>query len=118
VLGPGTAPEIEVVLRTDAGGIEGQIALQAMEEDSAVALLVPEALNRPAETAPVEDSGFFIFQAVPPGAYRLYAWKDFGELEYADPQVLRALAGGGTPVEVKPGAVAAVQLQKLSEVWK
>ncbi|HEV3201851.1 MAG TPA: carboxypeptidase regulatory-like domain-containing protein [Bryobacteraceae bacterium] len=118
VLGPGTAPEIEVVLRTDAGGIEGQIALQAMEEDSAVALLVPEALNRPAETAPVEDSGFFIFQAVPPGAYRLYAWKDFGELEYADPRVLRALAGGGTRVEVKPGAVAAVQLQKLSEVWK
>jgi len=118
VLGPGPAPEIEVVLRTDAGGIVGQIALQAMGDDSAVALLVPESLNRPAETFPVEDSGLFAFGAVPPGMYRVYAWKDAGELEYADPQVLRTLAGGGTRVEVKPGEVAEVHLQKLSEAWK
>jgi hypothetical protein len=118
VLGPGAPPEIEVVLRTDSGGIEGQVAVQAMDDESGEALLVPESLNRPAETAPVEDSGFFIFSAIAPGTYRVYVWKDLGELQYADPQVLRALARGGTRVEVKPGEVATVQLQKLSEVVK
>jgi hypothetical protein len=107
-------PEIEVVLRTDSGSIEGTLAPETMRDGPVCIVLVSESSRRPPEAACTGD-GSFGFAAVAPGSYRLHAWKSRAEVEYNAPQVLTTLAASGTPVEVRPAANTKVQLQTLSE---
>jgi hypothetical protein len=118
VVGAGFPPEIEVVLRSDGGSIEGAIAPETMRDDAVCILLVPESLNGPTAGTCAGD-GRFEFDAVAPGSYRLHAWKGSAEvesIEYNDPQVRRTLAASGTRVEVRPAAKTQVQLRNVSEV--
>ena len=114
----GAAPDIEVVLRSDGGSIEGTFAPEAAIDDDVLVLLVPEALNRPPEVMAVEAGEAFRFAAVAPGSYRLHAWDNSAEVEYHSPEVLRTLAHSGTRVEVRTAAETKIQLQKLSEIPK
>jgi len=108
-----TTPELDVVLRTDGGAVSGTVTAEAAP---VFVVLVPEACNRPAETAQVEDGGTFSIDDVAPGSYRLYAWKWPSAVEYGSHEALCALARGGTPVEVKAGKET--QVQRLSEEAK
>ena len=107
-------PPIEIVLRADGGSIQGSIDSPAGAESEALALLVPEACNRPAALA-YASGGKFGFEDVAPGAYRVYAWPQGPELEYGTPAALCALARGGVPVAVQAGRAATVRLPGFSE---
>jgi hypothetical protein len=113
VAGAGTG--IEVVLRTDGGGISGTIHAEAAGDSDLAVLLVPETCDRPVRVTIARAELGFSFQGVAPGSYRLHAWKERAEVEYGSREALCALARGGTPVEVKAGEVAKVELQGLSE---
>jgi hypothetical protein len=107
------APAIEVVLRTDGGTVTGTVGA-VLATDEVALLLVPEACNRPAEIAGLEQGAFRI-PDVAPGRYRLYAWKSPSEVEYGAPAALCALARGGVPVEVSAGKETRIQVEKLME---
>lgn len=107
--------EMDVVLRTDTGSVSGTFAAETAGNSSLVVLLVPESCNRPATVVGAQPGTGFFFSGVAPGAYRVHAWKASAQVEFASPDVLCALARSGTQMEVRPGAVTKVQLQKLSE---
>jgi hypothetical protein len=107
----GTAPELDIVLRTDSGRVSGTIA--AADTNAAV-LLVPESCNRPPSTG-IAQAGAFTVLGLAPGTYRIYAWKRPAELDYTSHQAMCELAQGGMAVEVKAGEITKVQVQKLSE---
>ena len=113
IVPPGAVPAIEVVLRTDGGAVTGTVGV-ALATDEVALLLVPEACNRPAEIAALEQGAFRI-PDVAPGRYRLYAWKSVFEVEYGAPARLCALARGGVPVEVIAGKETKIQVEKLME---
>jgi hypothetical protein len=108
-------PSIEIVLRGGGGSIQGMIeSTLAAARTEAMALLVPEACNRPAALTNA-GGGEFAFTDVAPGAYRVYAWKQDNELEYGTSAGLCALARGGIPVTVQPGRATTVRLPGFSE---
>jgi len=113
----GATPEIEIVLRTDGGSVTGTASSKTPPPPMSLVLLAPESCNRPAEVTLMEE-GAFEFQDVPPGRYRLHAWKHPAAVEYSDHSAVCALARGGTPVEVVPGRTVTVQLAALSEESK
>ena len=116
VAGPDGAPELDIVLRTDGGGVRGTLAPETTRGDTAaVVLLVPESCNRPARVTAVAQGGGFSFSGVAPGSYRLHVLKESVEVEFGSPNALSALAHSGTPVQVNAGEVTQIELRKLSE---
>jgi hypothetical protein len=114
VVGWDGAPDIEVIVRTDAGFVSGTIAPTAAAGGNEWLLLVPESCKRPAKTAWL-SAGEFRFTGVAPGNYRVHAWRSGVEVEWGSPGRLCALARGGLPVEVKADRETKVQVQNLSE---
>jgi len=115
VVPSGVPPEMDVVLRTDAGSISATVAAEAAGNGDVMVLLVPESCNRPATVAGTGPGNNFGFLGVAPGSYRVHAWKASAQVEFASPAALCALARSGSPVDVKPGEVTSVQVLKLSE---
>lgn len=111
-VGTDAPPQIEVVLAVDGGIVSGTIAAESAET---FVLLVPESLARPPLAETADDGGSFSFHDVPPGAYRLHAWRESAEVEYVAPRILRLLVRTGVRVEVKSGSEVTVQLPALSE---
>jgi len=113
-IGAEAANEIEIVLRADGGSIFGTLAPAAMREGVVCLVLVAESLGRPPASMCTGD-GSFGFRGVAPGSYRVHAFSGRVEVEYNAPRVMRALAGSGTRIEVRPSALTSVQIQTLSE---
>ena len=112
-------PKIEVVLRADGGMVN--ITLGAAAQDNAVCgVLIPEQLNRPA-MADCSGDGSLTFPSVPPGSYRLHAWKGSPaaySIAYQSKELAQTLAASGTPVEVRAQTTTNVRLERLEEIPK
>jgi len=117
LVGHGGAPEIEVVQRKDYGTVTGTLSPETASLTDALLLLAPEGCNRPAQVT-LPNLGAFTFSHVPPGKYRLHAWKNVDNVEYGSREVVCALGRDGIPVEVAPGAEVKVDLPKLTEESK
>ena len=113
--------EIEVVLRADAGFIEGGFVPAAPgREDPACFLLAHESLNRPVEAFCTEN-GTITLSPLAPGSYRLHGFKGMEALQsiaYRSPEVMHALARSGVRVEVRSGVTTQVRLHTPAEVPK
>lgn len=112
VIGTGGPPQIEIVLAADGAKVSGSIV---GPEVNALVLMAAESMARPPLTQTVDEDGSFTFYDVPPGTYRLHAFRQSAEVEYAAPRILRQLAGSGMRVEVQPGGEVTVRLQALTE---
>jgi hypothetical protein len=60
-----------------------------------------------------DTNGQFSIAGVAPGAYRIYAWEQFDQGAYFDPEFMSRFEGLGTPVEVKAGSVTNVKLTRI-----
>jgi hypothetical protein len=113
-IGDSPPPELEVVLRADAGAIEGSTP----QVDETIILAVPESPNHPPAIT-FGGEGSFEIAGVAPGWYRLHAWTELdqvGPIPYKEPEILRLLAATGTRVQVRPGEKTTVRIEKLSEI--
>ncbi|HVW84108.1 MAG TPA: carboxypeptidase-like regulatory domain-containing protein [Bryobacteraceae bacterium] len=94
------AGPIDVALSDDSGSIEGQA------EDSngqpAASWIMALGEGRAARTALSGPDGHFKMDGLPPGDYRVYAWDDGREVEYADPDWMKQ-HGSGVTVTVQAG---------------
>jgi hypothetical protein len=126
IVGPGATLPIEVTLRDDNAEIEGAVAgltSTATINDSALysGLFKPSAWIYciPLSDSPgqfqqlgVSSDGKFSSQAMPPGTYRLLAFKNRQpNLPYRDPEAMRVYDSKGHVVHLSPGEKASVQLQ-------
>ncbi len=64
--------------------------------------------------ATADQNGAFVFKSVPPGSYRAYPVENATILTLNNPQVLEALSGKGTDVEVKENDKKQIQLKIIS----
>ena len=81
-----------------------------------VALVPASDSGRDVIRTPADHDGSFAFHNVPPGDYRLHAWRPGAAPEYADPEVLRALSDRGERLQVAPNGKHKLDLTAFSEV--
>ena len=77
-------------------------------------MLVPDVLRADGSGllyANPDQTGAFAFRSVPPGHYRAYAFESASSIALSNPQVLEALQGKGTEVEVKENDKKDIQLK-------
>jgi hypothetical protein len=100
----------------DSGGLDGRILEEG--RDSGVAarvVLVPEARHRRDLYAAfvASSTGRFQLQGIPPGNYKIFAWKDAPEGSWFDPDFLDAYEDRGLPVQIAPGSAEYVELKRM-----
>lgn len=99
-----------------AAGPADPTAKKTAAAPTAMLILVPEP-PRPdgsgPEYATPDQNGAFVFKSVSPGRYHAYALETGNSLTLSNPQVLDALSGKGTDVEVKENDKKQIQLKTV-----
>jgi hypothetical protein len=107
---------IDILLSMDSGGLDGRV-LEAGRDSGGAAqvVLVPEARHRHDLYFALMASatGRFQLQGIPPGSYKVFAWKDALSGSWYDPDFLNAYEERGLPVQIAPGSAEYVELKRL-----
>jgi hypothetical protein len=106
-----SAGPIEIVLSDDSGAIDVQVTGSDDQPlaSSGVMFLQDGMPPRIAATAP---DGHIKLQALAPGDYRIYAWDDASQVEYADADWMQRYGGGGVSVSLQAGQTAQVTVKQ------
>ena len=105
-----SAGPIEVVLSDDAGVIDAQV--KGADDQPALSwVMVLQDGQRPRNAMTGAD-GHIKMQGIAPGDYRVYAWDDFQQVEYANPDWMKNYGGSGATVSVQAGQTAQVTLKQ------
>jgi hypothetical protein len=104
------AGPIDIVLSDDGGALDAQVtgAGNLPVPSSWVMVLRDGGLPRNGMTGP---DGHIKLEGLAPGDYRVYAWDDVQQVEYADPGWMQR-HGSGASVSVQAGQTAKVTLQQ------
>src|SRR6185312_1140030 len=102
VVAPGNAQSIEVRLRNDSG----QLQIKSEGADPAspsqvVIIAVPEGGGKPRQNS-LYTPGQTLYLSLPPGRYSIYAFQDFEDLAFADPEVMKDFTRFAQSVDVQP----------------
>ncbi|HEY2379641.1 MAG TPA: carboxypeptidase regulatory-like domain-containing protein [Terriglobia bacterium] len=96
---------LEIVLSTDYGSIDGTVAGES------TVVLVPDVRNRTDlyRSVVTDFSGHFSLDRIPPGDYKMFAWRDVETDAWYDPDFMRNYENDGKPVHIAEGATLHVQ---------
>ena len=102
--------EVDVVLGDDGGLIEGTVEDADSKVPTMGAGIVVLRDGRLTRAAGLGPDGHFRIQNIGPGDYRVYAWDNLNEVEFADQDWMKRHGGYGQSVTVAPGQTATVKL--------
>ena len=112
----GVGPHVELVLSPGVAKIEGVVVTNDQSCSGIPVFLVPEgkrrAQVRDSRQSVSDHSCRFALRSVPPGDYKIFAWKDRGAL--MDPDLLRQSEDQAKSVRLKEGADLNVQVEAVS----
>jgi hypothetical protein len=90
---PGSGPEpIVVTMRNDCASLGIALQTEHLENETTL-LLVPESGGIEPQKISIAGSRSYEFARLSPGTYHVYAVSDAADLEYANPEAMRNIAG-------------------------
>lgn len=105
---------VELVVSDEGGSVEGQMDDRDGKPAEGWAMIFED--GKAPRNARADAAGHFRFASVAPGNYMIYAWDDFSQVEFANPDWMRRFAEG-TRLTVEVGQTARVKLvQKQAPV--
>ncbi len=104
----GAMGSIEIVLSDNGGSLEATVAGSDGSSLSSMVLLVSP--GRPPIYGDSTNEGKLTIRNLPPGDYRVYAFDDGRNVEYADPEWMQRNGGSGAPLTIAPGQMAHLSL--------
>jgi hypothetical protein len=104
-----SAGQLEVVIGDDSGAVEGVVQDSDGQPVRATAMAIEE--GRSPRSIMSGTDGHFRIANLAPGDYRIYAWDDITQVEYADPEWMKHQGGKGQAVTVSPGQTATLKLE-------
>ena len=118
----GAVAPIQITVRDDSANLSVKVVEEGQPASGGVVLVIP-ATHPEADDYPRFWGGGNLVQVGPlaPGDYRVYAFDSIENLEYANPEALRAFAGQSQEVTLEPNGqttvtVEAIQLSKQRSV--
>ncbi len=102
--------ELQVVISDDSGLIEGGVQ-DSDGQPAARATVMAVEEGRSPRNIPCGADGRFQLANLAPGDYRIYAWDDITQVEYADSEWMKRQGGKGQSVTISPGQTASLKLE-------
>lgn len=114
---PGAIEDLEIVVATDGGTVEGNVMVSAEAADWSLVLLAPKGENQRRldlyRVAVTGATGRFKFLGVTPGDYTIRAWASVVGGDWQDPHFLALSDKQATPLEVLRNGYHAVQIDPI-----
>ncbi len=117
----GAFSDLEILLGSKPARVTGAVLdpKTGAPAANAVVVLIPAEperrdiadLYRQART---DDSGRFVFAAIPPGAYTAYAWPDASTAAYMEPDFMKDFEAKGVNVDASEGRKPDIQMNLLT----
>jgi 5-hydroxyisourate hydrolase-like protein (transthyretin family) len=101
-----TSMPLEIVVALNPGAVKGRIRRDSDDPAGDVSVvLVPEVRRRLDlyRTVAIDSVGGFVFDRVPPGNYKVFAWEDVEEGAWYDPDFMSSQDKFGLPLQVIEG---------------
>ncbi len=115
-LSQGGGGEIDILLRSGSGEVDGTLQSNAQIAATTVMVLAPEALAMDGSgvlLANMQSTGSFVVRNVPPGHYYAYAVERWSPL-WQNPDFLRSIQNQGATIDLPENGHLQVQLSLLS----
>jgi Carboxypeptidase regulatory-like domain len=109
IVSPGSQPEpMSISIDSSCATLSGSVTASSGQSARGFAVAVPEAPQAGAKFTLLADAKF-ILTGLSPGAYRIYAFSDLDDLEYANREALREYRG--QRVDLQAGQQATVTVE-------
>src|SRR5712671_3711866 len=108
-------PELEIVIRDNAGTIDGKVFDDKRQTASgAMVAMLPDLDLRQHridlfKTATSNADGKFHFDGITPGNYRIFAWEDIQPGDWFDAELMRTFENRGVPVHIDEGDTKSIE---------
>ena len=107
--------QLEIVVGVNGGAVEGSVVTGGREPaPRATVVAVPDGGRRGRidlyKIGTTDRTGRFELNGLAPGTYEVFAWDDIEPGAWHDPEVVRANAGRGRPVQVGEGSRSSIEL--------
>jgi len=111
------ADPVEVIVKTDAGSVEGTVTGQDQKPASEkTVVLVPDQRRQNGALYRIGSSdaqGHFTIARVPPGSYKLFAWDSVLDRAWENPAFLQPFESRGVAVVVAPSAKTTMDVKAI-----
>jgi Carboxypeptidase regulatory-like domain len=106
---------LEIVVGTNAGLLNGSVVDEKQQPvPNVLVLLAPDVAHRNRtdlfQEVITDTSGRFQIEFVPPGDYKLFAWKNIEDDAWQDPDFMQTYENRGKPIRVREGSKQEVSL--------
>jgi len=109
-----TSETVEIVVSPNSGRLEGNVSLDRQKFANATVALVPSSSLRQQtnlfKNTQTNAEGHFIFESIPPGSYKLFAWEDVEPLAWFDEEFIRNFENRGTEILIRESAKESVEI--------
>ncbi len=117
----GSGPlEMEVVLGTNAGAVEGRVLNERNQPvDAAVVGLLPASMSSRGfrmdmyKTTSTDATGKFEIRGLPPGDYKVFSWEDVDRAAIIDQDFIRLYENSGKTIHIGEGEKPALELMVI-----
>lgn len=101
----GVAGEIHVTINGDSATVEGQVSSQGKPVERAQVVILPASGDRTGlKFGACDEEGRYQIEGVPPGGYRIQAWRQ-------SPTAKQILSGAGETLALQPGEHRTIALE-------
>lgn len=107
--------QLEIVLSDDSGSIDGTVQDSDGQPPARATVMVLQEGKLPRNITAGAD-GHFKLANLAPGDYKVYAWDDIQQVEYADPDWMQRMGGKAQSVTISPGQSAMLKLDLAQAV--
>ena len=107
---PGPPQSIEIVMKDDVASLSGNVTGNDDANAKVTVLLIPARASARIRNFPVSGNGTFQAGNLAPGQYKLYAFDNINDLEYANPEVMRQYSSKGVDVTLDSNGTASVNV--------
>ena len=112
ILSPGSEPEpIQISIDSNCATLSGSVTSSSGQNPQGFAVAVPETTAGGAKFTVFVD-GKFTLTGLSPGSYRIYAFSDLNDLEYANLEALRDYRGQRVDLQAGQQASVAVEFNQ------
>jgi hypothetical protein len=113
-----TNETLEIVVAPNAGRLEGTVSADKQKMANVTVVLMPTSSLR-AQTnlfknVQTNADGHFLFENIPPGSYKLFAWEYVEDRAWFDAEFMRNFENGGREIVIREGAKETVEISAIS----
>ncbi len=109
---------LDIVISTKAGAIDGAVMNEKQEPARGVSVTVAPDARRQNQSqlyrmTQTDQNGMFVFKALAPGDYRLFAWEEVDPYAWRDPEHLKQFETKAKTVTVREGGRERAEMKAI-----